>query len=224
MDPRLISADVKLEEPMLDAPTGIVDNIAGSATIKKESFIVQSSGEQIGFIPGISQIQVKQEPTDDVTQEPINDLPIPSVVSSSVARTQGLAINLSSVTIPSTTGATIGPVSNSVELIDASDTPDLKPSKTALSTGVVTSVPGLELKKEVQVPAVILPTTQAITPVISVDISQQKALWKVALRRILENYKQVGSGGGCELRLSLLPRLILGVRNVLSNEHFEVNL
>ena len=224
MDPRLISADVKLEEPMLDIPTGIADNIAGSATIKKESFIVPSSGEQIGFIPGISQIPVKQEPIDDVMQEPINDLSIPSVVSSSVARTQGLAINLSSVTIPSTIGATIGPVSNSVELIDAADASDLKPSITALSTGVVTSVPGLELKKEAQVPAAILPTTQATIPVISMDISQQKVLWKVPLRRILENYKQVGSGGGCELRLSLLPRLILGVRNVLLKEHFKVNL
>lgn len=209
MDPRHggLPADVKLEEPVVDVPSSTTMLVAD------QNFSSLSTDEQISFIPGISQTCANKEARNISSNSIINDVVISSGINSEVPRIQSLAISLSTIGLPSALPMS-SPSHHSVELVDAMDVSEIKPLIAGVSEPAVCTALGSESKIEVQSAVSLGASVQsasAMMPVVPLDASQQLALWKVLLVRVLESDKQVGSSGGSELRLSLLARFLLGV-------------
>ncbi|KAI5077131.1 hypothetical protein GOP47_0006955 [Adiantum capillus-veneris] len=204
-----LSADVKLEESVVDVP-----NSSSTDTIVhmgEESFSTPSADEQMSFIPGISQTHVSKETKDISIDGPVNTVGMSLVTASEAPQIHNVAISLPNLTGPSSPQPISSPLHNSVQQVDAID--EVKPLVSIAVESVPSSVAVVGLKDEVQGVALSGATFQCAStpvPVVFLNTDEQIVLWKVLLQRILGSHKQVASSGGNELRFTLLARFLLG--------------
>eukprot|EP00250_Pteridium_aquilinum_P033702 c611_g1_i1 orf=440-4438(-) len=212
LDPRHggLPADVKIEESVVDLPSSFTST---TGLVADEIFSTPSRDEQISFIPGISQTHVSKEARNISSTSLMNDVVISSGITSEIPRIQNLAISLSTIPMSCNTLPASIPSCPSDEVVDVKDVSEVKPLIAGVPEPAIYTSCVLESRSEVPGVASLGATVRgasAIMPVVSLDVNQQLALWKVLLVRVLESHKQVGSSGGSELRLSLLARFLLG--------------
>ncbi|MCO5605257.1 hypothetical protein L7F22_059437 [Adiantum nelumboides] len=203
-----LSADVILEESLIDLPRSSTDPIVH---LGEESFSTPSTDEQMSFIPGISQTYVSKE------NKNISVDGQESAVGTSVSeglRIPSLAIASSStLTGPSSPQPILSPSNHPSQQEEAVDVSEVKPIVPVVLESVPSSVIVAELKSEVQGATLSGATALGAStpvPVVYLDKNQQIVLWKILLLRILGSHKQVASSGGNELRFTLLARFLLG--------------